>query len=378
MPSQVQIPESSSTIDVSIVDDGSLITNMQGADYMSPVLPGYETFDGPSYAFLLHHRSSETRILFDLGMRTDWQTAYAPEFVESLQEDGMGFHVERDIPNVLREHDISPSDISTIIFSHHHFDHTGDTTKFPSSTKIIVGPCYKEAYLPGWPQDPEGTDTTSDLYENREVIEMDFSSSDPKLCTIGGFPAHDYFSDGSLYLLSTPGHTTGHLSALARTTSNDHDDKKSTFIFLGGDIVSSNGVIRPSSGLPLPSQIPASNPHTSYPASLLTKLHQCHTQSTEPSIVTLTTTPFCAVAGEEDLPQSQQNANKLRDFDGEGNIFTVWAHDLHLKDVVEFFPAKANEWKAKGWKEKAHWRWLEPCVRAVRGDVEGKGGLEGE
>jgi len=48
MLSRIQIPESesSSTVNVSIIDNGSFITNMKGSDYMSPVLPGYEAFDG--------------------------------------------------------------------------------------------------------------------------------------------------------------------------------------------------------------------------------------------------------------------------------------------------------------------------------------------
>ncbi|KAL9107018.1 MAG: hypothetical protein Q9227_008054 [Pyrenula ochraceoflavens] len=380
----MHIPESSSTVEVSIIDNGSHITGMQGSDYMSPVLPGYETFDGPSYIFLLHHKPTNTHLLFDLGIRTDWETAYAPGFVQGLQDEGMGLHVDRDVTDILHEHGISPSEISTIIFSHHHFDHTGDTTNFPSSTRIIVGPGYKEAYLPGYPEDPENDDTTSDLYEGREVTEIDFSpSSDPKLCEIGGFQAYDYFSDGSFYLLNTPGHTLGHLSALARTTANAQEG--STFIFLGGDIVSSNQVIRPSEAYPLPDQVhtSSSNPSSSSccPGAKLAKLHHRyspppadqrsnhHHQGGRPSLAcTTTTTPFCLVAGdEEDLAQSQRNADKLRIvFDGEPNILTIWSHDAHLKPVLEFFPVTANGWKAKGWKAKAHWRWLDPCVEALR------------
>ena len=97
MPGRIQIPDSSSVIEVSIIGNGSRITGMQGSDYMSPVLPGYGTFDGPSYAFLLYHEPTKTRLLFDLGIRLDWQTAYAPEYLRELQESGMGLHVERDV-----------------------------------------------------------------------------------------------------------------------------------------------------------------------------------------------------------------------------------------------------------------------------------------
>jgi hypothetical protein len=82
MLAQVHIPESSSTIGVSIIDNGSFLTNMKGADYIAPVLPGYEAFDGPSYVFLLHHKPTNTRLLFDLGIRANWKTAYSPGCLE--------------------------------------------------------------------------------------------------------------------------------------------------------------------------------------------------------------------------------------------------------------------------------------------------------
>jgi glyoxylase-like metal-dependent hydrolase (beta-lactamase superfamily II) len=35
--------------------------------------------------------------------------------------------------------------------SHWHFDHVGDPSQFPSSTDLIVGPGFKDAFLPGYP-----------------------------------------------------------------------------------------------------------------------------------------------------------------------------------------------------------------------------------
>ena len=364
MLNHIQIPPSASTITVSIIDNGSLITGMRGSDYMAPVLPGHETLIGPSYAFLLHHCPTNTRLLFDLSIRIDWKTAYPPPLIKMLAEEGMALHVERDVADMLAEQGIAPSQVEAVVFSHHHFDHTGDMSKFPGSTKVVVGPGYRDEYLPGWPLDPEEMDTTSDLYEGRKVVELEFSASDAKVCSIGGFQAYDYFSDGSLYLLNTPGHTLGHLSVLARTTSTG---RESTFIFLGGDIVSSNSVFRPSEGYPLPDQVPISDTD-SCPGDRLAKLHRSasYANGGDPQDITRTT-PFCLVAGEDhDLEESRRNAEKLALFDGEDDIFTVWAHDMHLTDVVELFPASANGWKEKDWKGRAHWRYLAPCVDAMR------------
>jgi len=48
------------------------------------------------------------------------------------------------------------------------------------------------------------------------------------------------------------------------------------------------------------------------------------------------------------------------------NVFVVTAHDLSLYDVLEYFPAGANEWKVKGWKERGRWKYLADFSEAVR------------
>lgn len=216
----------------------------------------------------------------------------------------MDVRVDQDIADILNANGVAPSDIDTIIFSHHHFDHTGDTTKFPITTKILVGPGYKNAFLPGWPANPKCLETTADLYEGREIIELDFSPHDLKVALMGNFQAYDYFSDGSFYILSTPGHTIGHLSALTRTTSKEG---KSTFIFIGGDIVHTNAVFRPTSGYPLLDMMPApnGNPFISHacPGELFAKMHRLHSE-TDGGVLSRTT-PFSRVVGpKHDLAES--------------------------------------------------------------------------
>ncbi len=58
--------------------------------------------------------------------------------------------------------------------------------------------------------------------------------------TIGSFSAVDFFGDGSFYLLNSPGHAIGHMSGLARTSTNPD-----TFIFMGGDLCHHGGQMRP-------------------------------------------------------------------------------------------------------------------------------------
>jgi hypothetical protein len=70
---------------------------------------------------------------------------------------------------------------------------------FPKSTSIVVGPGVKEApnLLPGFPENPEGY-LAAEYFDGRTVTQVDF---DKEELTIGGFRAHNFFGDGSFYLL---------------------------------------------------------------------------------------------------------------------------------------------------------------------------------
>lgn len=70
---------------------------------------------------------------------------------------------------------------------------------FPSSTEIVVGPGFKASpvILPGHPEKPDSFLNSSD-FAGRHLNEIDFGDAGLR---IGGFRAHDFFGDGSFYLL---------------------------------------------------------------------------------------------------------------------------------------------------------------------------------
>ena len=98
----------------------------------------------------------------------------------------------------------------------------GNISQLPQSVDLIVGPGFKDEFLPGYPA-KEGSPFWESDFKGRNVIEAPFNMK------LGQYDAYDYFGDGSLYILDVPGHATAHISALVRTTPD-------TAIFMGGDV----------------------------------------------------------------------------------------------------------------------------------------------
>jgi hypothetical protein len=89
----------------------------------------------------------------------------------------------------------------TLTGSHLHWDHIGDPTKWPGTTKLIFGPDIRKTHGTGWPANPKAPFAEKDL-AGRQFVALE--AKDFKL-EIGGLRAPDFFGDGSFYLLDAPG-----------------------------------------------------------------------------------------------------------------------------------------------------------------------------
>ncbi|KAH7109887.1 beta-lactamase-like protein [Dendryphion nanum] len=314
-----------------------------------PSIEGHELFSLPTIAFLITHPTGR-QILFDLGCRKDFWNLPKP-ITDIINEKVPGIRVKKNLVDILTEGGIDPVNLEAAIISHHHYDHTGDPSTFPKSMDLIVGPGFSKEFLPGYP-----AVQTAPLHEGsldgRNVHELDFVDC-PE---VAGFPAVDYFKDRSLYILNSPGHALGHISALVRTS-------ESTFIFLGGDICHFGGSFRPTPFNPMPSLLSSSEvgrgSNTS--ASICcTQFTACH-----PNQQSARTSPYYKVCTSSDSWYmnplvAQCSIDKLKAIDADSQVLALIAHDPGTLEVIPFFPSGTiNDWQKCGWKHQLRWQFLD-------------------
>ncbi|KAM0703543.1 hypothetical protein Q7P35_009482 [Cladosporium inversicolor] len=340
-PPDLHIPKSDVAVKVSCIDSTTRL-KLPVTSFLQPDYAGHPNLTGPSFSFLIEHHSGKT-VLFDLGCRHDWPKLPSyPKF----RELAWGITVQKDVARILNENkiDVANGAISSIILSHHHWDHTGDPSTFPSSTELVVGPGFTSAHLPGYPENTNATLLETD-YEGRTLREISFSDG-PDGLKIGRFRAYDYFSDGSFYLLDTPGHSIGHMCGLARTTTNPP-----TFVFMAGDASHHAGEFRPTEFLPIPKEIGSTSEIRSG-----FDFQNVHYDKSA-------TKPFYNVTSSfaHDKELADWTIAGLGVFDCQDNVLLLTAHDEHVVEpepVISLFPESLNDWYEKGVGGRVKWLFL--------------------
>ncbi|KAJ1334950.1 N-acyl homoserine lactone hydrolase [Microdochium nivale] len=365
------IPESQSIVQIYIIDTTSFMSGFPASSFVEPLVPGWDTMNCKSYSYLIRHGEPGSKyhtVLFDLGVRKDWENS-PPGFVGPIKENGFGIKVDTDVASILRDNGEDLSQVGAIIWSHWHFDHSGDPTTFPPTTDLIVGPGFRSNVMPGYPTNKD-SHVDERAWQGRALHEVDFgsgslgdSAADPsRTLRIGKFQAYDFYGDGSFYLLNSPGHAVGHISALARTTADPP-----SYVILGGDIAHHCGQFRPSPWHPLPETIAPSRGGAPRLAACPGRLFLAIHPRKDPE------KPFFDPVTDEgwhdDAVVAKDSIAKLAEADAYDNIFLVMAHDMTLGGVIDLYPKPANAWMVKHWKEQTLWGFLDSFTPAVEKTV---------
>lgn len=180
----------------------------------------------PAFSFLLRHSKTAQTVVFDLGIRKNWRETFPPAAPKRLEQMTFEVDVPQDAQTSLVKGGLSPEDVQNVCISHMHFDHIGDPSPFTNAT-FVLGEGSRTLLANGYPIDPD-SNIPADLVplERTQFVSPD----DPTWGPIGPFPkALDWLGDGSLYIVDAPGHVTGHVNFLTRT-SNDGG-----WVYLAGD-----------------------------------------------------------------------------------------------------------------------------------------------
>jgi len=148
---------SGATAKVSIIDTTLRVNGILSSSFVAPALEGFDTLPTmPAWSFLIES-STGRKIVFDLAVPPDPYNSYAPAVVQQLEGFGWDVQVEKHVADILADGGVNITEIESVVWSHYHFDHIGDITTFPTTTEIVVGPGFSDAYLPAYPTNPNST-----------------------------------------------------------------------------------------------------------------------------------------------------------------------------------------------------------------------------
>jgi N-acyl homoserine lactone hydrolase len=166
-----------------------------------------------STCYLIQHESEY--IMWDTGVP---ETAIGDPKGWSTLPSLIVYHLDRTISSQLAQIGLKPSDIDYVLVSHTHGDHIGNVGLFPDATVVMQQAEYEWINSPP-PSDPN-LNTLVQLA--RKLL-----GHPRRLELVTGDV--DLFRDGSVRLLSTPGHTPGSQSLMVHLG-------KTGYVILSGDV----------------------------------------------------------------------------------------------------------------------------------------------
>ena len=159
--------------DIALTDQGRFSPGLSGPGNLSVT------------CYLIKH--SQGWLLFDTGLGDS--VAAKPEGQKS--NSGVWYN-KKTLASQLAEIGVRPSDIRYLAFSHAHGDHVGNIAMFPQATLLVQKAEYDSRNPAGMPP------------------------FNPDQAAVKAEGDHDVFGDGSVTLISTPGHSPGHQCLLVK------------------------------------------------------------------------------------------------------------------------------------------------------------------
>ncbi|HEX4464372.1 MAG TPA: N-acyl homoserine lactonase family protein [Solirubrobacterales bacterium] len=145
----------------------------------------------PVPAYLIETDSE--RILIDTGLHPDAVTDPEARYGEGTALGHFGLEQEQGLAE-----QVDLGTVTRLVLTHLHFDHAGGLALIPKSVPIVLQRAEWEAA-----HDRAGV-------ERNFFQPADYADAPSGLTLLDG--DHDLLGDGSIELLSTPGHTSGHQS----------------------------------------------------------------------------------------------------------------------------------------------------------------------
>jgi N-acyl homoserine lactone hydrolase len=167
---------------------------------------GITTTDMSVAAYLIVHPRGT--LLWDSGVIPD-------ELVKPEGTTEARATVQKTLGGQLAKIGYKPADITYLALSHNHYDHSANANQFAGSTWLVQGAERAIMFPETPPANPSAASLRFSALRTSKTILLDGD--------------HDVFGDGSVVIISTPGHTPGHQSLFVRLA-------KTGPVLLSGDL----------------------------------------------------------------------------------------------------------------------------------------------
>ncbi|KAI9346233.1 hypothetical protein BDR26DRAFT_956051 [Obelidium mucronatum] len=299
-------PSPSSLVKVSLLLNGRFSSNprifvLESKTLKNPPILNNNLQLFPVFCFLVEKKFENgklERTLFDLGIRKDTHN-----FSPTTQTHVLPFfrpHPTQspDVVESLAQGGLTVADIDRVILSHNHFDHIGNPFLFPSSTEFFIGEFNSKENEAKYSVEGEQTIAWRKLLADGNI----------KWEPVGSFErGWDFYGDGSFWIIDAPGHCTGHMIALARTTT-DPD----SYMLFAGDAAHAQCLYKSKCPTSLDGENPPHHHDTRHPCGLFSKALQF--DAPEQDLV---------LSIHDDLEQAYKTIAKISRMDALDNVFVV-------------------------------------------------------